>query len=360
MKDLAYLNKYFYKYRWKLIPGVIFVIISNYFGVLPAKVIREAFDLVQENIYLYRLFDGFDRQELIYQVFGTSLLFFGFVVLLLSLLRGIFLFFMRQTIILTSRYIEYDLKNEIYNHYQDLNFGFFRKNNTGDLMSRATEDVNQVRNYLGPAIMYAINTVVLSIMVIYAMYSVNGRLATYALAPIPVLSVIILFVNKIINKRSLKIQKQLANLSSFVQETFAGIRVIKTYTREQNKMQEFEKESTIYRNTALDLVKVQAVFFPLILLLIGLSTVITIYIGGIEVAKGTVTAGNIAEFIIYVNQLTFPAMSLAWVTSLVQRAAASQKRINEFLHTESPIVNGTATQEIAGEIRVDGISFTYP
>ncbi|MGB3066655.1 ABC transporter ATP-binding protein [Sphingobacterium thalpophilum] len=360
MKDLAYLNKYFYKYRWKLVPGVIFVIISNYFGVLPAKVIREAFDLVQENIYLYRLFDGFDRQELIYQVFGTSLLFFGFVVLLLSLLRGIFLFFMRQTIILTSRYIEYDLKNEIYSHYQELNFGFFRKNNTGDLMSRATEDVNQVRNYLGPAIMYAINTIVLSIMVIYAMYSVNARLATYALAPIPVLSVIILFVNKIINKRSLKIQRQLAKLSSFVQETFAGIRVIKTYTREQHKMQDFEKESTVYRNTALDLVKVQAIFFPLILLLIGLSTVITIYIGGIEVAKGTVTAGNIAEFIIYVNQLTFPAMSLAWVTSLVQRAAASQKRINEFLETASPIVNGSTEKEIAGKIQVQNISFTYP
>jgi len=360
MKDLAYLNKYFYKYRWKLVPGVIFVIISNYFGVLPAKVIREAFDLVQENIYLYRLFDGFDRQELIYQVFGTSLLFFGFVVLLLSLLRGIFLFFMRQTIILTSRYIEYDLKNEIYNHYQELNFGFFRKNNTGDLMSRATEDVNQVRNYLGPAIMYAINTIVLSIMVIYAMYSVNARLATYALAPIPVLSVIILFVNKIINKRSLKIQRQLAKLSSFVQETFAGIRVIKTYTREQHKMQDFEKESTVYRNTALDLVKVQAIFFPLILLLIGLSTVITIYIGGIEVAKGTVTAGNIAEFIIYVNHLTFPAMSLAWVTSLVQRAAASQKRINEFLETASPIVNGSTEKEIAGKIQVQNISFTYP
>lgn len=360
MKELAYLNKYFYKYRWKLVPGVIFVIISNYFGILPAKVIREAFDLVQENIYLYKLYNGFERQELIYKVFGSSLLFFGAVVLLLSLLRGIFLFMMRQTIILTSRHIEYDLKNEIYRHYQKLDFAFFRRNNTGDLMSRATEDVNQVRNYLGPAIMYAINTVVLSIMVIYAMYDVNARLATYALIPIPILSVVILFVNKIINKRSEKIQKQLARLASFVQENFAGIRVIKTYNREKYKMDAFEDESTIYRNTALSLVKVQAVFFPLILLLVGLSTIITIYVGGIEVAKGTITAGNIAEFIIYVNQLTFPAMSLAWVTSLVQRASASQKRINEFLNTNSPIVNGTNRKTLTGDLKVENISFTYP
>ncbi|MEN5232564.1 ABC transporter ATP-binding protein [Sphingobacterium faecium] len=360
MKELAYLNKYFYKYRWKLVPGVIFVIISNYFGILPAKVIREAFDLVQENIYLYKLYSGFERQELIYQVFGSSLLFFGGVVLLLSLLRGIFLFMMRQTIILTSRHIEYDLKNEIYRHYQKLDFAFFRRNNTGDLMSRATEDVNQVRNYLGPAIMYAINTIVLSIMVIYAMYDVNARLATYALIPIPILSVVILFVNKIINKRSEKIQKQLARLASFVQENFAGIRVIKTYNREKYKMDAFEDESTIYRNTALSLVKVQAVFFPLILLLIGLSTIITIYVGGLEVAKGTITAGNIAEFIIYVNQLTFPAMSLAWVTSLVQRASASQKRINEFLNTNSPIINGTTKKALRGDLKVEHISFTYP
>ncbi|UIR54497.1 ABC transporter ATP-binding protein/permease [Sphingobacterium sp. SRCM116780] len=360
MKELSYLNKYFYKYRWKLIPGVIFVIISNYFGILPAKVIREAFDLVQENIYLYKLYNGFERQELIYKVFGSSLLFFGGVVLLLSLLRGIFLFMMRQTIILTSRHIEYDLKNEIYQHYQKLDFAFFRRNNTGDLMSRATEDVNQVRNYLGPAIMYAINTIVLSIMVIYAMYDVNAKLATYALIPIPILSVIILFVNKIINKRSEKIQKQLARLASFVQENFAGIRVIKTYNREKYKMDSFEKESTIYRNTALSLVKIQAVFFPLILLLIGLSTIITIYIGGLEVAKGTITAGNIAEFIIYVNQLTFPAMSLAWVTSLVQRASASQKRINEFLNTTSPIINGNTKKELTGDLKVEDISFTYP
>ncbi|SUJ02487.1 Probable multidrug resistance ABC transporter ATP-binding/permease protein YheI [Sphingobacterium spiritivorum] len=360
MKELAYLNKYFYKYRWKLIPGTLFVIISNYFGILPAKVIRVAFDLVKENIDLFRLYEGFDRQEIVYQVFGSSLLFFGCIVLILAILRGIFLFMMRQTLILTSRHIEYDLKNEIYQHYQKLDFAFFRRNNTGDLMNRATEDVNQVRNYLGPGIMYAINTVVLSIMIIYAMYDVNPTLATYSLLPIPILSVIILVINKVINRRSERIQRQLSQLSSFVQETFSGIRVIKTYNRERDKMKSFAKESNVYRDTSLALVRIQAIFFPLIVFLIGLSTIITVYIGGLEVNKGTITAGNIAEFIIYVNQLTFPAMSLAWVTSLVQRAAASQKRINEFLKTESVIKQGTTEKTLAGDITVKNISFTFP
>lgn len=360
MKELAYLNKYFYKYRWKLIPGILFVIVSNYFGILPAKVIREAFDLVKENIDLYRLYDGFERQDLVYQVFGSSLLFFGAVVLLLALLRGIFLFFMRQTIILTSRHIEYDLKNEIYHHYQQLDFSFFRRNNTGDMMNRATEDVNHVRNYLGPAIMYAINTIVLSIMIIYAMYDVNPKLATYALLPIPILSVVILYINKIINVRSERIQRQLSTLSSFVQETFSGIRVIKAYARERQKMEVFANESNIYNKVSLDLVRIQAIFFPLIIFLIGFSTIITVYVGGIEVNNGTITAGNIAEFILYVNQLTFPAMSLAWVTSLFQRAAASQKRINEFLHTTSEIRDGNKELLLHGNIRFENLSFTYP
>lgn len=360
MKELAYLNKYFYKYKWRLIPGVLFVIISNYFGILPAKVIRVAFDLVKENIDLYRMYDGFDRQDLIYKVFGSSLLFFGAIVLLLALLRGIFLFLMRQSIILISRHIEYDLKNEIYNHYQALDFSFFRKNKTGDLMNRATEDVNQVRNYLGPAIMYTINTVALSIMVIYAMYDVNATLATYALIPIPIISILILIVNKTINQRSTKIQAQLSKLSSFVQETFSGIRVVKTYSREQDKMNEFENESNTYRNTSLALVKVQAIFFPLIIFLVGFSTIITVYVGGIEVNRGSITAGNIAEFIIYVNQLTFPAMALAWVTSLIQRASASQKRINEFLKTQSDIINGTVRKQLDGNIEIRNLSFTYP
>ena len=360
MKDLAYLNKYFYKYKWKLIPGVIFVIISNYFGILPAKVIRVAFDLVKENIDLYKMFDGFDRQQLIYQIFGSSVLFFGLIVLLLAILRGVFLFLMRQSIILISRHIEYDLKNEIYKHYQALDFSFFRKNKTGDLMNRATEDVNQVRNYLGPAIMYAINTVTLSVMVIYAMCEVNTTLAAYALIPIPIISALILLVNKTINKRSTQIQKQLSKLSSFVQETFSGIRVIKAYSREKDKMDVFNKETNIYKDSALALVKVQAFFFPLIIFLIGFSTIITVYVGGIEVNRGSITAGNIAEFIIYVNQLTFPAMSLAWVTSLIQRAAASQKRINEFLKTKSTIINGTITKQINGDIQLRQVSFTYP
>lgn len=360
MKELSYLNKYFYKYKWRLIPGVLFVIISNFFGVLPAKVIREAFDLVKENIDLYKLYNDFDSQAAIFSTIGKSLLYFGIIVLVLALLRGIFLFLMRQSIIVISRYIEYDLKNEIYQHYQSLDFAFFRKNNTGDLMNRATEDVNQVRNYLGPAIMYTINTVTLSVMIIYAMYDVNAKLATYALLPIPIISLLILFINKIINQRSTRIQAQLSKLSSFVQETFSGIRVIKTYVQEQNKIDEFVKESNTYRKSALDLVRVQAIFFPLIIFLVGFSTIITVYIGGIEVNNGNITAGNIAEFIVYVNQLTFPAMALAWVTSLIQRAAASQKRINEFLNTKSEITNGSLRRSLSGDIELRNISFTYP
>ncbi len=344
-----------------MLPGIIFVIISNFFGVIPAQVIRVAFDLISENIALYRLFDGFERQELIYQIFGQSVLFFGVLVLLLSLIRGFFLFLMRQTLILTSRHIEYDLKNEIYNQYQQLSIAFYRRNNTGDLMNRVTEDVTRVRAYLGPAIMYAINTVVLSIMVIAAMISVNPTLTLYALLPIPVLSVVILYINKVINRRSERIQRQLSTLSSFVQETFSGIRIIKSYNRENDKMKRFAEESNVYKQVSISLVKVQAIFFPLIVLLIGLSTVITVYVGGIQVMGGHITSGNIAEFIVYVNQLTFPAMSLAWVTSLVQRAAASQQRINEFLQTQPEIVSPSVPpKEIEGHILFDQVSFTYP
>ncbi|WP_259067385.1 ABC transporter ATP-binding protein [Mucilaginibacter sp. X4EP1] len=361
MKDLAYLNKFFYKYRWRLIPGVLFVIISNIFGVLPAQVIRVAFDLVTENINTYQLFSGFNRQYIIYDIFGSSLLLFGILVLVLALLRGLFLFFMRQTIILMSRHIEYDLKNEIYSHYQLLSLAFYRRHNTGDLMNRVTEDVSRVRMYLGPGIMYTINTVVLFIMVIYAMVTVNVRLAIFSVLPLPVLALIIYYVNNIINYRSEQIQQRLSSLSSFVQENFSGIRVIKSYVREGFVRKNFAAESENYKVHSMELAKVQALFYPLMLLLVGLSNVITMYVGGIEVMKGNITSGNIAEFIVYLNQLTFPVISLGWVTSLVQRAAASQKRINEFLHQQPEIVSPKIDkQSIAGQIEFNNVSFTYP
>jgi ATP-binding cassette subfamily B multidrug efflux pump len=361
MKDLGYLNKFFYKYRWRLIPGVLFVVISNIFSVLPAQVIRVAFNLVTENIGIYELFDGFNRQGMIYEIFGASLFLFGVLVLILSLIRGLFLFFMRQTIILMSRHIEYDLKNEIYNHYQELSLAFYRRHNTGDLMNRATEDVSRVRMYLGPGIMYTINTVVLFVLVIYAMLMVNVRLAIFSVLPLPILAIIIYYVNNTINFRSEKIQERLSALSSFVQENFSGIRIIKSYVRESHARKNFARESEDYKTHSMALVKVQASFYPLMLLLVGLSNIITIYIGGIEVMRGTITAGNIAEFLVYLNQLTFPVMALGWVTSLIQRAAASQKRINEFLQQQPEIISPNVPgRVINGHIAFKNVSFIYP
>lgn len=361
MKHLSRLNKYFLKYKWWIIPGSIFVVISNIFGVVPAQVIGYAVDLISENIQLFNLFAGFDRQATIYNIFSSNLLFFGLLVIALYLLRGLFLFFMRQTIILMSRHIEFDMKNDIYQHYQELSLGFYRRNNTGDLMNRATEDVNRVRMYVGPAIMYTINTFVLSVLIIWSMFDVNSKLAIYCLLPLPFLVVIIYYVNTLIFKKSGKIQERLSDLSSFVQERFSGIRIIKSYVREDYTRNMFEIQSNDYKKDSMSLVKVSALFYPTMLLLIGLSTILTIYIGGIQVMNGSITAGNIAEFIIYINQLTFPVTMLGWVTSLIQRAAASQKRINEFLDIPSDIrPNETAEIELKGNIRFDNVSFTYP
>jgi ATP-binding cassette subfamily B protein len=361
MKHLSRLNKYFLKYKWWIIPGSIFVVISNIFGVVPAQVIGYAVDLITENIQIFNLFSGFNRQSIIYDIFSSNLLYFGLLVIALYLLRGLFLFFMRQTIILMSRHIEFDMKNDIYQHYQELSLGFYRRNNTGDLMNRATEDVNRVRMYVGPAIMYTINTFVLSVLIIWSMFDVNSKLAIYCLLPLPFLVIIIYYVNTLIFKKSGKIQERLSDLSSFVQERFSGIRIIKSYVREDYTRNMFEIQSNAYKKDSMGLVRVSALFYPTMLLLIGLSTILTIYIGGIQVMNGSITAGNIAEFIIYINQLTFPVTMLGWVTSLIQRAAASQKRINEFLDIPSDI-QSKETQErvLAGNIKFDQVSFTYP
>src|ERR1700760_277730 len=361
MKSLAYLNKFFYKYRWRLIPGVLFVIISNIFGVLTAPLIRVAFNLVAENISVYHLFSNFNRETIIYNLFGYSMLLFAGVVLALALIRGLFLFLMRQTLILMSRHIEYDLKNEIYDHYQLLSLAFYRRHNTGDLMNRVTEDVSRVRMYLGPGIMYTINTITLFVIAICFMLTVNLKLTIVSILPLPVLALTIFYVHNIINFRSEKIQQRLSALSSFVQENLSGIRVIKSYVREDYVRNSFAEESENYKTHSMGLVKVQALFYPLVLLLVGLSNVITMYVGGIEVMKGNITSGNIAEFIVYLNQLTFPVMSLGWVTSLIQRAAASQKRINEFLHEQPEIVSpNVAVHTVKGRISFENVSFFYP
>ncbi|RZK48034.1 MAG: ABC transporter ATP-binding protein [Pedobacter sp.] len=361
MKHLAYLNKYFLKYKWRLIPGIFFVIISNIFGVVPAQVVGHAFDLITQNITLYRLLDGFERQELMYEILGMSLLFFGGLIVFLYVMRGLFLFFMRQTIILMSRHIEYDMKNEIYQHYQELTLAFYRRNNTGDLMNRATEDVNRVRMYVGPAIMYTLNTLVLFLLIIYFMFSVNFKLALYSLLPLPVLVFLIYRVNTMINHKSEKIQSQLSKLSSFVQEKFSGIRVIKSYVREEFNQAVFAQESEHYKKTAMNLVKTQALFFPTMLLLVGLSTILTVFIGGRQVLEGAISPGNIAEFIVYVNQLTFPVTMLGWVTTLIQRAAASQKRINEFLNLKPDIQwSNDGEVNLDKTISFNNVSFRYP
>ncbi len=361
MNDLAYLNKYLFKYKYHLILGTLFIIIANYFSIIPAVLVRYSFDLLKGNYELFKLFNGFDLQTDAYELFAKSIWILGILILISALLRGIFMFFMRQTIIVMSRIIEYDLKNEVFEHYQSLPLSFYRKNNTGDLMNRISEDVSKVRMYFGPAIMYGITLLTLFLMVIPFMFSINFKLTIYSLIPLPILSLSIYLVNNIIHKRSEKIQESLSNLSTFVQEAFSGIRVIKAFDREEDINLQFEKESTDYKNKSLKLTFVQAVFFPLIMSLIGLSVILTIYIGGVEVFNGSISTGVIAEFIIYVNLLTWPVAALGWITSIIQQAAASQKRINEFLETNTDIISiENLEKNLEGTIEFKNVDFIYP
>ena len=361
MKSLKYLNKYLLKYKFRFFWGIVFVIVSNIFAIIPAQVVRHAFDLVREGITMYQLHDGFAQQETVYESFARSTLFYGVVIVLMALLRGIFLFFMRQTIIVMSRHIENDLKNEIFAHYQTLPLSFYRRNNTGDLMARISEDVGRVRMYLGPAIMYGVNLVVLFLMVIPYMLTVDVKLTLYTLLPLPILSVSIYYVNNIIERKSDEIQKSLSGITTFVQEAFSGIRVLKSFVREQDSHANFTKASDTYRDKSLELNFVNSLFFPLILFLIGLSTIITVWLGGKEVINGSITPGVIAEFLIYVNMLTWPVTALGWTTSLVQRAAASQQRINEFLNTKTDIISQkNLEKDIKGAIVFDEVDFVYP
>lgn len=361
MRALYTINKYFWKYRWRLFLGILFVSISNLFAIYPAQVIRKALDTVLEATKNYKLAGEGVESKLIYSELTEQLLIFAALVLGFAILKGFFLFTTRMTIIVMSRLIEYDMKNAIFEQYQNLELAFYRKNNTGDLMNRISDDVSKVRMYFGPAIMYTINLVVLFTFVITAMLNVSVELTVYVLTPLPLLSIGIYYVSNIINKKSEVIQRQLSAINTYVQEAFSGIRVIKAYNQQLDKEAYFKNELEDYKNKNLDLVKVNAVFMPLMTLLIGVSTIMTIFIGGRLAMDGQISMGNIAEFVIYVNMLTWPVASLGWVTSLVQRAAASQERINEFMDTKASIVNPSKEQmEINGNIEFKNVSFTYP
>lgn len=361
MKDLAYLNKYLIRYKFYLIFGIIFIIISNFFSIVPAIIVRHAFDVLGRSYAIYKYFAGFELQMGTYALFVSSIIILAVLILISALLRGVFLFFTRQTVIIMSRRIEYDLKNEIFDHYQSLPLGFYRKNNTGDLMARISEDVSKVRMYLGPGIMYGVNLSTLFLMVVPYMMSINVTLTLWSLFPLPLLSFSIYYVSHIINKRSEKIQQSLSGLSTFVQEAFSGIRVIKAFVRENQMANLFRDESEEYKNRSLKLTFVQSLFMPLIMGLIGLSVILTVYVGSIQVFAGRISVGVVAEFIIYVNMLTWPVTALGWITSIIQRAAASQRRINEFLHTKTDIVSvKNIEKEIEGRIQMRSVGFTYP
>ncbi|RPD46100.1 ABC transporter ATP-binding protein [Hymenobacter sediminis] len=361
MRALSATNKYLIRYKWHFLGGVLFVALSTLLAIFPAQIVRYAFDLVSEGIDLYHLYAGTQAQSGVYELFGRNVLLYGILILVMALLRGIFLFFMRQTLIVMSRHVENDQKNEIYQHYQSLPLSFYRRHSTGDLMSRISEDVGRVRMYIGPALMYFMQLVILFVLIVPLMFMVNVKLTIYTLLPLPILSVSIFYVNNLIEKKSDEIQRSLASMTTFVQEAFSGIRVLKSFVREEDSHRQFAEASEHYKEKSLSLNFVNSLFFPLILFLIGLSTIVTVWLGGQEVIRGTITTGSIAEFLIYVNLLTWPVTALGWTSSLVQRAEASQARINEFLHQQTDIMSRQNLElDIKGDIVFDHVTFTYP
>ena len=352
MRSLFYLNKYLIKYKSKLLLGFVFVILSNIFSLFPAKFIGDSF----------RIIEGFiSNPELIIDNSGKQELFYIVLFIFLSVtLKGFFMFLMRQTIIVVSRKIEYDLKNEIYNHYQSLSMDFFKKNKTGDILNRISEDVTKVRMYLGPAILYSLNLVCLLLFVIFRMFYISPELTFWVLLPLPILSFLIYKISSAINKNSELVQMKLADLTNLTQQLISSIKIIKSFNSQNKSLNQFNYKSNIYVKNQIELIKVNSLFFPLMILLVGASTLLTIFFGKKLVSIGLIDLGTIAEFIIYVNMLTWPVTSIGWVTSIVQTAAASQKRINEFMSIKSNMKQeGVFKKLILGNIMFSDVSFKY-
>lgn len=371
MKQLAAVNKYFWKYRYRFIVGIIFVILSNYFAVLAPEITGYVVNKVQEHLPggkpvsvkesyngIVMFFIGWVQQ----MSFATLVLVCSLTILVLALLRGLFMFVMRQTLIVMSRHVEYDMKNEVYAHYQQLDAGFFKTHRTGDMMNRIAEDVSRVRMYVGPAVMYFVNLVSLIAMCMVNMFGKDLQLSLIVLSPLPVLAITIYFVNITIHRKSERVQSLLSDLTTNAQESYSGIRVIKSFIQETAMLRFFKGNSEDYRKNAVGLAKTEAIFFPSMTLLVGLSTLLTIFIGGKMAIDDPSKVGIIVEFVIYINMLTWPVTAIGSVASIIQRAAASQKRLNEFLQTEatiqSPKITGTESS-LSGDIVFNDVSFTY-
>lgn len=372
MKSLKHLNKYLIKYRYRLLLGFLFIILANFFKIFPAQLIRESLNLIKDKLGGNELTSSSFLSDYIQNMsISQIVLLYASIIFIIAIITGIFTFFQRQTIIIMSRLIEFDLKNEIFNHYQKLDSTFYKENNTGDIMNRISDDVLKTRMYLGPAIMYSFGLLSLFVMVVPVMFSINVKMSIYSLAPLPILSVIIYLVSARINRQSEKVQSKLSDITTISQETYSGIRILKTYVKESFFSSKLDLENENYRQYSMDLVKTNSLFHPVMMLLIGLSTIFTIYMGGtllIEDAANPlipenekIKIGEILSFIIYINMLTWPVTAIGWVTSIIQRASASQTRINAFLNTH-PKVQNTCEDDIdlSGNITFKNVSFTYP
>ena len=371
MKELSALNVFFWKYRFRFFTGILLVIATNYLAVLAPQITGYVVGLVQAKLPGGKPAPSLHNEIIVNWISGLStnynfsfawlITFCSVTILVLAIVRSIFMFFMRQTIIVMSRHIEFDQKNQVYAHYQKLDTEFYKTHSTGDLMSRITEDVSRVRMYTGPSLMYLINLVSLIGFCLYNMFSKDVRLSLYVLAPLPILAITIYFVNSIINKKSEEIQGQLSDLTTNAQESYSGIRVIKSFVQEKAMLGFFKTNSELYRKNAVSLAKVEAFYAPTMALMIGISTLLTIYLGGLEALKDPRKVGTVIEFVIYINMLTFPVSAIGWTASMIQRAAASQKRLNEFLDIQEKVSTPTnAVQPTTNaDIVFDNVNFVY-
>ena len=372
MKELSALNVFFWKYRARFFIGIVFVIATNYLAVLAPQITGYVVGLVQAKlpgakpvttVHNEMVTIGIDQISAHYNfTFAGLVTFCSLIILILAIIRGVFMFFMRQTIIVMSRHIEFDQKNQVYKHYQKLDTEFYKTHSTGDLMSRITEDVSRVRMYTGPSLMYLINLVSLIGFCLYNMFSKDVLLSLYVLAPLPILAITIYYVNSIINKKSEQIQGQLSDLTTNAQESYSGIRVIKSFVQEKAMLGFFKKNSELYRENAVSLAKVEAIYAPTMALMIGLSTLITIYLGGLQALQDPSKVATVIEFVIYINMLTFPVSAIGWTASMIQRAAASQKRLNEFLSIQPNITNqiSPVITPLKGDIVFKDVSLVFP